>query len=151
MMKTYIPNRSKPKSLTAQIRDAEREVLNRQRRVGVRSATLVRKIHQQMTAPATLLLAGGIGFILGEFTRRQTPKSRDAADKSRAAETTTPLRTAMNLMTTVHTLYTALPLAWKIKSFTQPGVSQTGAPGPGGQSTERQYQPLASDVRQSSR
>ena len=62
--------------------------MNRQRRTGVRTATLVRKIQQQMTAPATLLLAGGIGFILGELTQRQTTKSRGAADKVRTPETT---------------------------------------------------------------
>ncbi|MGZ8223300.1 MAG: hypothetical protein ACXWT0_16795, partial [Methylobacter sp.] len=82
----------RPKSLTAQIRDAERQVLNRQRGIGVRTATLVRKTHQQMTAPESLLLAGGIGFIIGELTKRQTLKVRSTADKPRAAETT-PLRT----------------------------------------------------------
>ena len=122
MMAAWIPNRSKPKSLTARIRDAERRVSNRQRGVGVRTATLVRKIHQQMTAPASLLLAGGIGFIIGELTKRQTAQFRGTADKPRAAETT-PLRTALNLLTSAHTLYTALPLAWMIKSFRQPGAS----------------------------
>lgn len=120
MMKTYPLNRSKSKSLTltAQIRDAEREVLKHQQWISVRTATLVRKIHQQMTAPATFLLAGGIGFIIGEITKRQTPNSSGTADKPRAAETT-PLRTALNLMTSIHTLYSALPLAWLMKSFYQ--------------------------------
>jgi hypothetical protein len=110
MMKVYIPIRSKPISLTAQIRDAEREILNHQQRVDALTATLIPKIHQQMTAPGTLLLAGGIGFILGEFTKRQTPKYGGADDKPRTAETT-PWRTAMNLITTAKTLYSALPLA----------------------------------------
>jgi hypothetical protein len=87
-----------------------------------------------MTAPATLLLAGGTGFIIGELTKRQTPNSRGTAGKPRAAETT-PLRTALNLMTSVHTLYTALPLAWMIKSFHQTDAS--------GQAPERQFQPVA--------
>jgi hypothetical protein len=134
MIKAYLLKRNKSKSLTAQIRDAEREVWNRQRRVGVCTATLIQKIQQQMTAPANLLLAGGIGFILGELTQRQTAKSRGAADKPRAAETT-PLMTALNLMTSVHTLYTALPLAWMMKSFYQPGKS--------GRAYERQFQPVA--------
>jgi hypothetical protein len=134
MMATYLSNRSNLKSLTAQIKDAERELLNRQRRVDVRTATLVRKIHQQMTAPATFLLAGGTGFILGELTKRQTAKSRGAADKPHTSETT-PLRTALNLMTSIQTLYTALPLAWMIKSFHQPG--------PSGQAPERQVHPMA--------
>jgi len=135
MIKDYLLKRNKPKSLRAQIKAAERELLNRQRRVGVRTATLVRNIHQQVTAPATLLLAGGIGFILGELTQRQTTKSRGVADKVRTTETT-PLRTALNLMTSIHTLYTALPLAWLMKSFYQPDLS--------GQTSERQFQPMTS-------
>jgi len=76
-----------PKSLTAQINAAERQVLNRQQEVGIRTTTLVRKIHQQMTAPATLLLAGGIGFIIGELTKRQTSKKRPGTvDKPQATE-----------------------------------------------------------------
>ncbi len=118
MIKTYLLKRNKPRSLRTQIKAVERELLNRQQRTGVRTATLVRKIQQQMTAPATLLLAGGIGFILGEFTQRQTAKSRGAADKLRTSETT-PLRTALNLITSIHALYTALPLAWMMRSFHQ--------------------------------
>ena len=118
MIKTYLLKRTKSKSLKAQIGAVERKLLNRHQRVGVRTATLVRNIHQQVTAPATLLLAGGIGFILGELTQRQTTKSRGAADKVRTPETT-PLRTALNLMTSIHTLYSALPLAWLMKSFYQ--------------------------------
>lgn len=116
MMKATTPNRIKPRPLTAQIRDAERQVLKRQRGVGVRTDRLVRKIHQQMTAPATLLLAAGIGYILGEITQRQSPKFRgDAAAK------TSPLRSALNLMASVQTFYRALPLVWLMKSFRQPG------------------------------
>jgi hypothetical protein len=111
-------NKSKSLSLRTQIGDAERELLNRQQRVGVRTATLVRNIHQQVTAPATLLLAGGIGFILGEITQRQTTQSRGAASKQSNTDTT-PLRTALGLMTSIHTLYMALPLAWMIKTFHQ--------------------------------
>jgi len=143
MMKAYIPSVSKPKSLATQIRDAERQVLQRQLRVGVRTDGLVRKIHRQMTAPATLLLAGGVGFIIGELTKRQTPNSSGTADKSRAAKTS-PLRTALSFMTSIHTLYTALPLAWLIKSFHQPGASDRQAP-------ERQFQPMASGAASSRR
>ena len=135
MIKGYLLKQNKPKSLRAQILAAERELLNRQQRVGISTATLVRNIHQQVTAPAALLLAGGIGFILGELTRRQTTQSRGAADKLSTTETT-PLRTALNLMTSIHTLYTALPLAWLMKSFYQPDLS--------GQTSERQFQPMTS-------
>ena len=122
-------------SLSTQIGAAERELLNRQRRVGVRTATLVRNIHQQVTSLATLLLAGGIGFILGELTQHPTTQSRGATGKLRTTETT-PLRSALNLMTSSHTLYTALPLAWLMKSFYQPDLTS--------QTSERQSQPMTS-------
>jgi hypothetical protein len=86
-----------------------------------------------------LLLAGGIGFIIGELTKRQTTNNRDTTNKQLTAETT-PLRTALNLFTSVHTLYTALPIAWIIKSFHQPGSS-------GRQATERQSRPVAAGNR----
>jgi hypothetical protein len=136
MMKTYFPSSSlrKPKSLAAQIRNAERQVLKRQQEVSARASTLIQKIRQQMTAPATLLLAGGIGFIIGELTKRQTPDNRGTTGKSRAAETS-PLTTALNLITSVRTLYMTLPIAWIMKSFNQPGASCSRAP-------KRQSQPV---------
>jgi len=135
MIKAYSINPSRAKSLTAQIRHAERQVLKRRRKVGVRADRLVRKIHQQMTAPATLLLAAGIGFIIGEITKRQSPRFRgDAADNPRA-DRTTPLRAVLNFVTSVHTFYRALPLVWMMKSFRQPGASAQ-APG-------RRYYPTA--------
>ncbi|QSA97745.1 hypothetical protein [Methylococcus sp. EFPC2] len=124
MMATYFSNRSKSKFLTAQIRDAERQVMYRRQAVGDRYATLVQTTHQQMTAPASLLLAAGIGFIIGELTRRQSTSLRIAADKAPATETT-PLTSALNLFTTVRTLYMALPLAWLMKL-----LRSLGAPGP---------------------
>lgn len=134
MINTYLLKRTKSKSLRTQIRAAERELLNRQQRVGVRTDTLARKIQQQMTAPATLLLAGGIGFILGELTQCQTDKPRGAVEDPRASETT-PLKIALNLMTLVNTLYTALPLALMMKFFHQSDVPS--------QVSERQFQQVA--------
>ncbi len=113
----------KSKSLTAQIRDAERQVLHRQRQVDLRAATMVRKIRQQMTAPATLLLAGGFGFILGELSKCRPQQFRGTAVNPQAAGIS-PLRVALNLLTSARTLYTALPLAWMMKSRCQPGASE---------------------------
>ena len=135
MIKTYLSNVSKSRSLTAQIREAEQQILIRQRGVGVRAATLIKKIHQELTAPSTLLLTVGIGFIIGELTRRQTTHSGDTANKQRPTETSA-LRTALNLLASAHTLYTALPIAWMIKSFQQPRTS-------GHQAHERQSQPVS--------
>jgi hypothetical protein len=101
-------------SLTVQIENAERQVLDRRQEIDLRIATLILKIHRQMSAPATLLLAAGIGFIIGELTKRQTCKSGGTTPK------TTPLNVALNLLTSARTLYTALPLAWMMKSYLQP-------------------------------
>ena len=122
-MLAYLPSVSKPSSLAAQIRDAERQVSKRQRALKVRAATLARKICQQMTAPASLLLAGGIGFVIGELTQRQNPKCRDSAGNPRAA-VSTPLLAALNLITSTHALYTNLaPLVRAMKPFNPPTAS----------------------------
>jgi len=118
-MATYLPFQLKPKSLATQIREAERQVSNRQRGVSASGAKLARQIHQQMTTPTSLMLAGGIGFILGELTKRHTGKAQSTADKTRS--TAPPLTTAINFITSAYTLYTAvLPLAWMVKPIRQP-------------------------------
>lgn len=110
------PDRSRSRSLTAQIKYAEQQVLLHQRGIVVRTAGLNRKINQQLTAPASLILASGIGFILGEITRCQRPKLQASGNNSVVAETS-PLNTALKLLISAHSLYTALPLAWIIQSF----------------------------------
>ena len=121
MMAAHLRHRNKPTSLAARIREAERQVSDRRSGVGVRAATLVRKIHRQMTAPASLLLAGGIGFVIGELTTR-TPNVRGTAEPP-GADQATPLRTVLNLFTSVRTLYAALPIAWMMKSYQKPDAS----------------------------
>ena len=136
MINTYFLSVSKSRILTAQIRDAEQQLLIRQRGVGVRTDTLIKKIHRQMTAPSTLLLTVGIGFILGELTKRkrQTTVNHDVAGKQ-STTGTSPLRIALNLLSTVHTLYMALPTTWKVRIF-HPSAK------PGRQAPERQAKPL---------
>ncbi|ESS73574.1 hypothetical protein MGMO_16c00080 [Methyloglobulus morosus KoM1] len=132
MMASHFLNRSKANALATRIRDAERQVVNRQRRINIRTDTLVRNIEQQMTAPTTLLLVSGAGFIIGELTKCQPVKSRGTSDKIVNAETS-PLRIAFNLITSIQTLYTALPMVWIVKTFFQPDTSS--------QSHENQFQP----------
>jgi hypothetical protein len=131
MKVSHHSNRSKANSSASQIRDAERQVLSRQRKLDIRTDALVRNVHLQMTAPATLLLAGGAGLMLGELTKRQPSKFGGIGDKKADAETS-PLKVAINLMTSIQTLYTALPMVWMMKAFYQPGAS--------GQPFKRQYQ-----------
>jgi len=110
-----------PDTLTAQIEDAEQQVLVHKREAGLCTAMLTRKLRQQITDPSSLLLAGSIGFILGELTKRQPKKPGGAANTTAA---TSPLTVALNLITSARTLYTALPLAWIVKSFYQPKMSE---------------------------
>ena len=111
----------KTKSLTAQIKDAERELLNHQQKFDVHTTMLVRTIYQQIN-PATPLLAAGIGFIFGELTRRHHAQPCSVPGKQRKTAGTL-WKTALNLITSLHTLNTALPLTWIIKNIYQSNVS----------------------------
>lgn len=104
----------KPLSLSAQIRATERRVSNRRRQFGIHTAAISQKIGKQLSTPPNLLLASGIGFIIGEFTR-QTPQAIDKANEGQTSKTS-PLKIALNLFSSIHTLYTALPLFLIIKS-----------------------------------
>jgi hypothetical protein len=135
MMASHHLNRSKANSLASQIRDAERQVQNRKRRIDSCTDTLVQDIHQQITAPTTLLLASGAGFMIGELTKRQPSKLDDSGHKTEDTGIS-PLKVAINLITSIQTLYTALPIVWIMKTFYQPGAS--------GQPSNRQYQTATS-------
>lgn len=106
-----------PASLNAQIKDTQQRLLNRQRKIDSLTITLVQKSQQQMIAPATLLLACGIGFILGELTQ--------CCYRSSGTQTsdTSPLKKALNLLAVARTLYPVLSLAWMMQSRHQSGTS----------------------------
>lgn len=110
-------NGSELKSLTAQIRDAEFQVLECQRMAIIRVDTLIQKTQQQMTAPANLLLAAGIGFVLGELTKSKSFKSHDTTNEEpRVAETTDItkiLMSALNQLATINALYTTFRASMK--------------------------------------
>jgi hypothetical protein len=113
----HLLDKNHSKLLKDEIKDAEWQVIKRQQLIDYRSHTLARKIYQQLTEPGSMLLAGGIGFIIGELTKRQPAKARGTAVKERRRGTeTSPLKAAVNLFTSMQTLYTALPLAWLMKS-----------------------------------
>ena len=108
----------------------------RQRGVGVRTGALINKMHRQMTAPSTLLMTVGIGFILGELTKPRSSGNHGVSSKQRT-NGSSPLRTALNLLTSMHTLYMALPIAWKARIF-HPSAK------PGRPATERQARQVKS-------
>ena len=97
-------------ALAVQISEAERRLRNRRRLVRVRGAALGRTLHQRMMAPAMLLWAGGLGFLVGELTRRPTPQSRgmDRSPDSGYSFFETVLN-FIQLVTWARTLFTALP------------------------------------------
>ncbi|WP_157770284.1 hypothetical protein [Methylomonas koyamae] len=111
-------------SLNERIRHAERQLSSRRRQVETAAAVLIDNIHRQMTAPASLLLASATGFIVGELTESQPSPAADTAGRTNPTATKTPLMTLFNLMASVHTLYTALPLAWTINAFYRPRNDQ---------------------------
>ena len=102
----------------------------------VRADVLMKTIHQQMTAPTTLLLATGIGYIIGDLTKSHEIKLDNSADKSKAVEIS-PLKVAINLVTSIQNIYTALPIFLMIKTFFQPSSSR--------QSSKQQFQATTSD------
>ncbi len=108
--RTFDKKQFKSTSLNSQIKHAERQLQNRQQRVDTASLTLTNSIHRQMTAPASLWLAGGSGFIISELTNSQTA----ATSASASTDVETPLMTLINF---ISLLRTALPLVWMFKSF----------------------------------
>jgi hypothetical protein len=125
-MKVFFLNWGKSNSLATQIGEMERQVLAHRQAIPIHSYNLVRKIRLQMTAPSTLLLTSGVGFIFGELTKSQSLQSSDPDDKSKTAKTS-PVITALNLVTTARTLYMALPIAWILQSSKQRRYRQVTA------------------------
>ena len=85
MASTDLRKRAKG-SLTDQIADVERRLLERRRVIAIRKnllGQLGQQVRQQMTSPTTLLLAGGIGFIIGDLT--QSKKKSDLNQEAPSA------------------------------------------------------------------
>ncbi len=107
-------NRHKPPSLGMKILAAEQRVSCRKRQIGIHSATLTQKIAQGLTTTPNLLLASGMGCIIGEVTKQ--PTTTDGNGNNRPATQTTPLKTVLTLLSSIQALYAALPLVLVIKS-----------------------------------
>jgi len=119
-------------TLADQISEAERQIKDRQQRVHICTNRLVNDLHQQMTSPATLLLAGGIGFIVGELTsRKHKPKNGGQPSQLNTATISqgdfSPLRKAVNFLALAHTLFQALPLVFIMNTFYPDEATKTGA------------------------
>ena len=129
-MATELPSpRAPTSSLTAQISDAERQLQNRRRLVGVRSVALRRTVQEWMTEPTVLLWAGGMGFLVGELTKRQTPEPQGPNPSPNPGH---PLfdtaRTAIALATLARSVFSALPGARTERPPASDASAQAPAP-----------------------
>lgn len=108
-MVVNIRQRYKLAPLSVQVMHAERQVLDRRRIVRVRVSVLGHTIRSQMSSPAMLLWAGGLGFVAGEFTRRQASRPGDA--KRLRGSQDKLFGKAMKLIALVRTLSSVFPPA----------------------------------------
>jgi hypothetical protein len=111
-------------ALTVRIKEIEQQVLDRRQCVHARANTLVRHLKHEMTLPTTLLLAGGVGFIVGELTKQRSSKKERQAIKRdiEARLETTPLKETVNFVSLARHL--TLPLGWIVDAFFQEGISK---------------------------
>lgn len=113
-----LANRQKLKntlSLNAQIKDVEQQLLLRRQNISLCSNKLISDIHRQMTAPASLILAGSVGFVSGELSRCPSAKLADTASRPLLMQAQ-DLKTAFSLILSAYTLYNTLPIA-KLRTY----------------------------------
>jgi hypothetical protein len=115
-------NLSRASSLSAQIRATERRVASRQRQIRIHAGIVSHKIESQLTTPTNLLLASGMGFIIGELTKNNQTVCGNGKDR---ATTTSPLKIALNLFSSIRTVYAALPLVLVVTSAFETKAAQT--------------------------
>jgi len=129
-MATELPSpRAPTSSLTAQISDAERQLQNRRRLVGVRGVALHRTVQEWMTEPTVLLWAGGMGFLVGELTKRQTPKPQGSSPLPNPGHSFfDTARTVIALATLARPLFSALPGAWTKRPSASDAEAEAAAP-----------------------
>jgi hypothetical protein len=113
--------------LSTQIKEAERQIMDRQHRVQVRTDALVRDLRYEATLPTTLLLASEVGFIVGELTKPSLKKEQQTAKQAyaRSGADVAPLKKAMNFISQAQKLYQALPLVWILDTLFPEEASKT--------------------------
>ena len=116
-MTVEIRRRDKPAPLSVRVTLAEQRVLNRRQRVRTRIALLGRTLRSQLSSPAALLWAGGLGFAAAEFTRRpiRPPANAERRPSAKAERPRAPPVTlidrVLKLMTFVRMLSSVFPAA----------------------------------------
>ncbi|MEQ1527964.1 MAG: hypothetical protein ABL925_01505 [Methylococcales bacterium] len=112
------------KSINAQINTELQQVAAGQNRFLAQRSRLINNCHQQITAPGTLLLTAGLGFIFGELTKNQTTEFVGSVNNLSSGKSS-PLQTALNLTASMRTLYMILPLTWIMKNAVLDYTSKT--------------------------
>lgn len=109
--------RSKAASLNRQIKAAELQALTGKQHVDDAATRFMDVLHRQITAPVSLWLAGGTGFVIGEVTQQATFHSQDDSEKTQPHPSKSALSILFQIMTSAHSLCTLLPLTWMIRLF----------------------------------
>jgi hypothetical protein len=106
-------NQHLPSSLDAKIQAAERQISKRQLAIEQGAVGLVQKIQLKLTSTSSLLMAVGVGFVVGKLFQGQ--KATSFGKDGKAIRTESPLIVALNLITTARGLYSVLPVDWAMK------------------------------------
>jgi hypothetical protein len=125
-MAANMRQRHKATSLIVQVMQAERQVTHRRRLLGVRASMLGQCIRRQLTSPAVLVLAGGLGFVAADCTKRQTSTPSNT-ERPRASHNQLFGR-ALKLIALARILSRAFPPAAMDPSIQSGGSSQALAP-----------------------
>ncbi len=99
--------RQQPASLAVLIIQAETEVMIHRRRVAAHVSTIGKELRTQLTSPAMLLVAGGLGFAAGIFTRPRAAKPD--IETPPGASPSRPFAKLLSLLGVVRTLANILP------------------------------------------
>ena len=108
-MSAAIGPRIGSEALEGQIMRAELQFQHRRRRISTSAAKLEQSIRRQLTSPAALLLAGGLGFVVGDLVVCNATTLNRAAD-SRVpgnhffARALSIIAVARSLRTAIHTM-----------------------------------------------
>jgi hypothetical protein len=110
-------NRSQLNSLNLQIYAAEQQLVQRRLRVSKLSSRLLCHVQQRITEPASLLLAGGVGFMFAELTKHEPQKKTSSSIKHPVGKATSVLNILLSCIAFMHELYAALPLILIAKAY----------------------------------
>ena len=110
-MTVDVRRRDKPAPLSVRVTLAEQRVLARRQMVRTRIALLGQALRSQLSSPAALLWAGGLGFAAAEFTRRPIRASGKAERPRAPPAPATLIDRVLKLMTFVRTLSSVFPAA----------------------------------------